>query len=121
MQPLLALLYDRIICLLPSNYRRIQMQPLLALLYDRIIASRLTNWAKISFEQTTFQKGKGTLNHIFTLRILISLCKRYNKSLYVGFFDLSKAFDKVSRVELLKSLIKTRNWLMSIGGNKSYI
>ena len=29
--------------LLPTNYRRIQMQPMLALLYDRIIASRLTN------------------------------------------------------------------------------
>ena len=92
--------------MLSTNYRGIQMQPLLALVYDRIIAARLLSWAKISHEQTAFQKGKGTLNHIFTLRVLIALCKRHKKILYVGFFDLSKAFDKVSRVELLKALIK---------------
>ena len=58
------------------------------------------------YEQSAFQKGKSTLNHIFTLRILIALCKKLNKNVYIGFFDLSKAFDKVSRLELLKSLIK---------------
>ena len=92
--------------LLCSNYRGIQMQQLFALLYDRIIAARLISWAKISYEQSAFQKGKSTLNHIFTLRILIALCKKLNKNVYIGFFDLSKAFDKVSRLELLKSLIK---------------
>ena len=92
--------------LLSSNYRGIQVQPLLGLLYDRILANRLIEWAKISDEQTAFQKGKGTLNHIFTLRILMALSKRYKRSIYIGFFDLSKAFDKVSRILLIKSLIK---------------
>ena len=91
---------------LPNNYRGIQVEPLLGILFDRILASRLTTWANISHEQTAFQKGKGTLNHIFTLRLLIALSKRYKKTLYIGFFDLSKAFDKVSRVLMLKSLIK---------------
>ena len=88
--------------MLPMNYRGIQVQPLLGLLYDRILANR---WAKINYEQTAFQKNKSTLNHIFTLRILIAMSKRYKKPLYIGFFDLSKAFDKVSRVLLIKSLI----------------
>lgn len=92
--------------MLPSNYRGIQVQPLLALLYDRILANRLISWASINYEQSAFQKGKSTLNHIFTLRTLIALSKRYKKSFYIGFFDLSKAFDKVSRVLLIKSLIK---------------
>ena len=91
---------------LPINYRGIQVQPMLGILFDRILASRLTTWAKISPEQTAFQKGKSTLNHIFTLRLLIALAKRYKKCLYIAFFDLSKAFDKVSRVLLLRSLIK---------------
>ena len=82
------------------------MQPLLGLLYDRIIALRLIAWAKINSEQTAFQKGKGTLDQIFTLRVVIALAKRYHKPLFLGFFDLSKAFDKVSRVLLLKCLIK---------------
>ena len=33
-----------------SNYRGIQMQPLIALLYDRILANRFIQWAKISHE-----------------------------------------------------------------------
>ena len=92
--------------MISSNYRGIQVQPLFGLLYDRIIANRITEWASINPEQSAFQKGKGTLNHIFTLRLLIALAKRYNKPLYIGFFDLSKAFDKVSRILLIKSLIK---------------
>ena len=92
--------------LLPKNYRGISMQPLLANLYDRIIANRLIKWVKINPEQTTFQKGKGTLDQIFLLRLIIGLIK-YNKiTLYIGFFDLSKAFDKVSRFLLHKTLVK---------------
>ena len=63
---------------LVSNLRGIQMQPLLAILYDRIIASRLVTWSN-------------------------ELC---NVTLYIGYFDLAKAFDKVSRPLLLKTLIK---------------
>ena len=90
----------------PSNYRGIQVQPLLALLYDRILANRLIAWANINYEQSAFQKGKGTLNHIFTLRLLIALIKRYKKPLNIDFFDLSKAFDKVSRIQFIKALIR---------------
>ena len=91
---------------LPTNYRGIQMQPLLANLYDRILANRLIQWVKISDEQTAFQKGKGTLDQIFILRIIIALIKYKKLTLYIGFFDLSKAFDRVSRYLLLKALVK---------------
>ena len=91
---------------LPTNYRGIQMQPLLANLYDRVLANRLIQWVKINDEQTAFQKGKGTIDQIFILRVIIALMK-YNKcNLYIGFFDLSKAFDRVSRLLLLKALVK---------------
>ena len=89
-----------------TNYRGIHMQNLLSLVYDRIIANRLLLWARIHPEQTAFQKGKSTLNHIFLLRIVIALAKQNNVPLFIGFFDLEKAFDKVSRSLLLKSLIK---------------
>ena len=71
---------------LVTNFRGIQMQPLLGLLYDRIIALRLIAWAKINSEQSAFQKGKSTVDQIFTLRVVIALAKRYQKSLFVGFF-----------------------------------
>ena len=91
---------------LSDNYRGIQMLPLLAVVFDRILCNRLIKWAKINFEQTAFQKGKGTIDQIFLLRVLISLMKGNKMTLYVGFFDLSKAFDRVSRYLLLQQLLK---------------
>ena len=91
---------------LPTNYRGIQMQPLIANLYDRVLSNRLLQWVKINDEQTAFQKGKGTIDQIFMLRIIIALVKINKATLYVGFFDLSKAFDRVSRFLLLKALVK---------------
>ena len=82
------------------------MQPLLAILYDRIIANRLIMWSKVCPEQTAFQKGKSTIDQIFLLRTIINLTKLSNVTLYIGYFDLAKAFGKVSRPLLLKTLIK---------------
>ena len=58
-----------------KNFRGIQMQALLALLYNRIIAARVTLWAKFNPKQLAFEKGKGTLEQLFLLRIVISLAK----------------------------------------------
>ena len=91
---------------LSDNYRGIQMLPLLANIHDRILCNRLIRWVKINLEQTAFQKGKCTIDQIFILRVIISLIKASGKVLYVGFFDLSKAFDRVSRYLLLKQLLK---------------
>ena len=64
-------------------------------------------WVKINPEQTAFQKGKVTVDQIFLLRLIIGLIKDNKRTLYIGIFDLSKAFDKVSRFLLLKTSIKT--------------
>ena len=77
---------------LPKNYRGIQIMPLLAGWYDRIIASRLARWLAVNYEQTAFQKGKSTIHQIITLRLIMLLCKKHKKSLYVAFFDIEKAF-----------------------------
>ena len=102
---------------LPDNYRGIQMLPLLANLYDRIAGNRILSWATISDEQTAFQKKKGSVDQIFLLRMIISMIKAYTPktALYIGFFDLSKAFDRVSRYLLLKQLLK-----LGIGGVMFY-
>ena len=93
---------------LPINYRGVQMLAALGALYDHIIANRLRQWLcnKISYVQSAFQKGKSTLHQIFTIRLLIEIVKCEDATLYIGFFDLEKAFDRVSRYLLLKKLIK---------------
>ena len=77
-----------------------------ACLFDRVLDARLDLWLPISDEQSAYQKLKSTLNHIFTIRLLIALAKHCNKPLYIGFFDIAKAFDRVSRLILFKKLIK---------------
>ena len=91
--------------LLPKNYRGVQMMKALACLYDRIIANRLKLWLPLNIDQTTFQKGKSTLIHIFTLRVIIELAKKKNVTLYIGSLDIEKAFDHVPRSLLLKKLV----------------
>ena len=91
---------------LPVNYRGIQMLAALSALYDRIMSIRLRDWCGVHYLQSAFQKGKSTIHQIFTIRLLIHIAKRTNTTIYIGFFDLEKAFDKVSRLLLLKRLIK---------------
>ena len=82
------------------------MLPSLGVLYDRILAARLSKWLNVYDEQSGFQKGKSTLYQIFTIRLLIMLAKAENVTLYIGCFDIEKAFDKVSRLLMLQKLIK---------------
>ena len=88
------------------NVRGIQMMTSFACVFDRVLDARLDLWLPISDEQSAYQKLKSTLNYIFTLRLLIALAKHYKKPLYIGFFDIAKAFDRVSRLILFKKLVK---------------
>ena len=93
---------------IPKNFRGIQMLRALAVLYDRIMNNRLESWIihRISDVQSGFQKLKSTLHQIFAIRLLIEIAKQTNTTLYIGMFDLEKAFDKVSRYKLLKKLVE---------------
>ena len=103
---LLSLIPKKGNLMLPKNWRGIQMMKTLACLYDRIIANRLKPWLNFHIDQTAFQKGKSTLIHIFTLRILIDVARKLNITLYIGSVDIEKAFDHVPRSLLLKKLVK---------------
>ena len=103
------ILFNLIFCVTyPFNFGilLLSVQNLLSLLYDRVIANRLIAWARIHPEQSAFQKGKSTLHQIYIIRIIIGLTKQAKLPLFIRFFDLEKAFVKVPRPLLLKSLIK---------------
>ena len=59
------------------------MQPLLANLYYRVITNRLLRWVKVHDERTAFQKGEGTIDQSFLLRLIISIIKYKKKTLYI--------------------------------------
>ena len=90
---------------LTKNYRGIQCSSILTNLYDRIIANRLIKWSSLSYEQTAYQKGRSTIDQLFLLRLIIELAKKLHITLYIGTFDLSKAFDIVSRFRMISTLV----------------
>ena len=60
----------------PHNYRGISLLNVVSKLFTSIMTSRIYSWAesyeKIRFEQAGFRKHYSTIDHIFTLRQIIS-------------------------------------------------
>ena len=73
----------------------------LAKVYDKLILNRLTLWSSIDKCQAGAQKGRGCIEQIMSLRLLIDLAKSKKKTLYILFIDFSKAYDKVPRNKLI--------------------
>ena len=88
------------------NLRGIGLKNLFAKLYDAILKNRLEKWLKIPQQQTAYQKGKGCHMHVFYVRCLIAICKKINKSLYIGITDFEAAFDRISRRKLFQKLLE---------------
>ena len=55
-------------------------------------------------EQAGFPRGRGTTEHIFTLRNILEQCNEWQRKIYVNFLDLEKAFDSVHRDSLWRIL-----------------
>ena len=93
----------------PSSYRGITLINILGKIYSQILLNRLNSWAekeeKILQNQFGFQKGKSTVDCIFTLHSIISKTLDAKEKLYCVFVDYEKAFDKVDRSMLWHKLI----------------
>ena len=57
-------------------------------------------------EQAGFRKKCSTVDHIFTLKMLVDFYVHKNKKLYCSFIDYRKAFDSVNRLALWKKLLQ---------------
>ena len=55
-------------------------------------------------EQAGFRPGRGTTEHIFTLRNILEQCNEWQRDIYVNFLDFEKALDSVDRISLWKIL-----------------
>ena len=105
---------DRMDC---GNYRGISIMDTLAKVYDKLLLNRLTLWSAIDKCQAGAQKGRGCIEQIMTLRLLIDLAKCKKRKLYVLFIDFSKAYDRVPRhklIEYMKSLGCGRTMLCAL-------
>ena len=93
----------------PGNYRGITLINIMGKIYSQILLNRLSKWAdkedKILDNQFGFQKGKSTVDCIFTFYSIIAKTLSAGEKLYCVFIDYEKAFDKVNRTFLWQKLI----------------
>ena len=89
----------------PGNYRGISVMCAFAKLYDKILNSRLIAWYTPNVEQAGAQRGRGCIEQISTLRLLIDIARSKKRTMYVVFIDYVKAYDKVNRSLLLDMLV----------------
>ena len=91
-----------------QNYRGITLINILAKIYSQILLNRLTKWSekenKLTNNQFGFQKGKSTMDCIFTFYSIITKTLHAGEKLYCVFVDYEKAFDKIDRTLLWQKL-----------------
>ncbi len=96
-----------------SSYRGISLLSVPENVYGRILTERLmeVTEGKVSEEQGGFRKGRGCVDQIFVMKMLVEEYLGKDKKLYGAFMDLEKAYDRVDR-EALWSVLK----IYGVGG-----
>ena len=94
----------------PNNFRGITLLSMLGKLFTRVINNRLDKWAEaygVYIEaQFGFRSGRGTVDCIYVLHMLIEKFLQSGKRLYSFFIDYSKAFDYVVHENLWYKLLQ---------------
>ena len=93
-----------------DNYRGITLLSVVLKVYEQIIQNKLRKIIEPTLTQSQcgFRKGRSAQEHIFTLKNIIDKAMTTKKTKYLAFLDLEKAFDRVPRAEIWKSL-QSRN------------
>ena len=89
-----------------NNYRGISLLSHTSKIYERVLEGRLRDIveARLGEWQHGFRPGRGTLDLIFVLKILLEKSWEWDQPKYLGFIDLQKAFDRVPRERLWRVL-----------------
>ena len=72
----------------------------------KILQARLQQYVnrELPDVQTNFRKGRGPRDQIATIRWIMDKARKFQKNIYFGFIDYTKAFDCVDHNKLWKIL-----------------
>lgn len=89
-----------------NNWRGITLLSIPSKILAKIIIQRISDAIdkQLRKEQAGFRKGRGCVDHIFTLRNIIEQCTEWPRQLYINFVDFEKAFDSIHRDSLWRIL-----------------
>lgn len=93
-----------------NNYRGITLLSTAVKLFEKIIEKRLREQIEpsLSDTQSGFRKNKCTQDHVFAIQELINRTLARNRTAYIAFLDMEKAFDKVPRAKIWDILNKKK-------------
>ena len=95
---------DKSVC---GNSRGISLLAVAGKVYAKVMLTRLVQHVSeeiLPETQCGFRQGRSTADMIFASRQLLEKCREQHRDLYLGFVDLTKAFDTVDR-ELLWAIL----------------
>ncbi len=89
-----------------NNYRGISLLSVPGKIYGRILNERMMKITdkSVGAEQGGFQKGRGCVDQIFAVKILVEKYLEKDRKLFAAFMDLEKAYDRVDRKSLWDTL-----------------
>ena len=89
-----------------NNWRGITLLSTPSKILAKVIMKRLPLAVdhRLCEEQAGFRRGRGCIDHIFTLRNIIEQSTEWQRPIYVNFVDFAKAFDSVHWHSLWKLL-----------------
>ena len=81
------------------NYRGISLLSALGKVYGRILIERVRVLTEgmIGEEQCGFRSSRGCVDHVFVMKQMNEKFCGKNKSLFVAYMDLEKAYDRIDR------------------------
>lgn len=93
-----------------KNYRGVSLLNTGGKIFTKILQKRMQKFVKenklITESQAGYREDYSTIDHVYSLKGMIEICKRRGKKLYACFVDKSAAFDTVNRRKLIRKVQK---------------
>ena len=89
-----------------ENYRPIAVASVLSKVFEKVILLRIEKYISTNCNQFGFKRRHGTDQCIYLLKELVDCYRTLNGTMFVGFLDASKAFDRVNHNVLFNKLFE---------------